>query len=39
VRVDLADERPALGVVVLDERDRARQRTLVAGKQALRQGR
>ena len=34
-RVDLADELPALGVVVLDERDRARQCALVAGEQAL----
>ena len=35
VRVDLAHELPARGVVVLDERDRARQRALVAGEQAL----
>ena len=35
VRVDLAHERPALGVVVLDERDAARERALVAGEQAL----
>ncbi len=30
VRVDLAHELPALGAVVLDERDRARERTAVA---------
>ena len=35
VRVDLAHELPALGAVVLDERDRARQRAAVAGEQAL----
>ena len=35
VRIDLANERPALGIVVLDQRDRARQGTLVAGKHAL----
>src|SRR6185503_15285462 len=35
LRVDLAHERPALRVVVLDQRDRARQRTLVAREQAL----
>ena len=35
VRVDLADELPALGVVVLDERDAARERALVARQQAL----
>ena len=35
VRVDLADELPALGVVVLDQRDRPRQRALVAVEQAL----
>ena len=34
-RIHLADERPALGVVVLDQRDRARERTLVAREQAL----
>ena len=38
LRVDLADERPALGVVVLDQRDAARQRALVAGEQALGEG-
>ena len=38
VRVDLADERPALGVVVLDERDGARQRALVARRAAARRG-
>ena len=35
VRIDLADELPALGVVVLHERDRARQRALVARQQPL----
>ena len=35
LRIDLAHERPALGVVVLDQRDRARQRALVAREQAL----
>ena len=35
VRVDLAHERPALGVVVLDQRDAARQRALVAGEESL----
>ena len=35
VRVDLADELPALGAIVLDERDRARQRAAVAVEQAL----
>ena len=35
LRVDLADELPALGLVVLDERDRARERALVAREQAL----
>ena len=35
VRVDLADELPALGAVVLDERDRARERATVAVEQAL----
>ena len=35
VRVDLADELPALGAVVLDERDRARERAAVAVEQAL----
>ena len=39
VRVDLAHELPALRVVVLDERDRARQRALVAAEQALGEGR
>ena len=38
VRIDLADERPALGVVVLDERDRPRERALVAREQALGEG-
>ena len=35
VRIDLADERPAGRVVVLDERDRAREGAAVAGEQAL----
>ena len=34
-RIDLAHQRPALRIVVLDERDGARQRALVAGEQAL----
>jgi hypothetical protein len=34
-RIDLAHERPAVGVVVLDQRDRARQRALVAREEAL----
>ena len=38
LRIDLADERPALGVVVLDQRDAARERALVAGEQALGEG-
>jgi hypothetical protein len=35
VRVDLAHELPALGVVVLDQGDRTGERALVAGEQAL----
>ena len=35
VRVDLADQLPALRAVVLDERDRARERAAVAVEQAL----
>ena len=35
--VDLADELPAAGVVVLDERDAARERAAVAVEQALRE--
>ena len=35
LRIDLAHERPALGIVVLHQRDRPRQRTLVAGEQRL----
>jgi hypothetical protein len=38
VRVDLADEIPALGLVVLDERDRAREGAPVAVEQALGEG-
>ena len=38
VRVDRLDERPALGVVVLDQRDPARQRALVTAQQPLGQG-
>ena len=35
MRIDLAHELPALRTVVLDERDRTRQRATVAGEQAL----
>ena len=35
VGVNLAHQRPAIGVVILDQRDRARQRALVPGHQAL----
>ena len=35
VRIDLAHELPALGAIVLDERDRARERAAVAVEQAL----
>ena len=38
LRIDLADELPALGIVVLDERDRPRQRAPVAVEQALGEG-
>ena len=38
VRIDLSHELPALRIVVLHERDRAGQGTLVAGKQALGEG-
>jgi hypothetical protein len=38
VRIDLADDLPALGVVVLDEADRAGERALVAFEQALGEG-
>ena len=39
VRIDLLDQLPALWAVVLDQRDRARQRTAVAVEQALGEGR
>ena len=35
VRIDLADQLPALGVVVLDQRDRPGESPLVAVEQAL----
>jgi hypothetical protein len=38
VRIDLVDDLPALGVVVLHERDRAGQRALVAGQQPIGDG-
>ena len=38
VRIDLFDQLPALRAIVLDQRDRARERAAVAVEQALRQG-